>query len=118
MIRLRFHALTLSFRTFVVLHLPLENAEAKPIRHLLHIALSFNGGNPDLISMLINFGMNVNESFYPEAPLKYVYFYFGMKYRLLGPSRFRTICFLAFRMCFFFPVPFSGLLSDPFKGCW
>eukprot|EP00434_Breviolum_minutum_P003362 symbB.v1.2.002958.t1/scaffold154.1/size328988/3 len=76
----------------VLLELP-PSKGAKPIRHLLHIALSFNGGNPDLISMLINFGMNVNESFYPEAPLKYVYFYFGMKYRLLGPSRFRTICY-------------------------
>ena len=78
-----------------MLDLPLENAQAKPIRYLLHIALSFNGGNPDLISMLINFGMDVNERYYPEAPLKYVYFYFAMKYRLLGPSRFRTICFLA-----------------------
>lgn len=76
----------------VLLELP-PSKGAKPIRHLLHIALSFNGGNPDLISMLINFGMNVNEAFYPEAPLKYVYFYFGMKYRLLGPSRFRTICY-------------------------
>ena len=57
-----------------MLDLPLENAEAKPIRYLLHIALSFNGGNPDLISMLINFGMDVNERYWVVATQRFCLF--------------------------------------------
>lgn len=61
---------------------------------LLHTALMFEGGSPEMISTLIEARCDVNEAFFPtHQAFQMIFLIFSMKHRLLGPSILSTIAY-------------------------
>ena len=61
---------------------------------LLHTALMFEGGAPEMISTLIEARCDVNEAFFPtHQAFQVIFLIFSMKHWLLGPSILSTIAY-------------------------